>query len=80
MERGTVDMKKRSPNGWDSLPGPQSAEYNKIVANISLFIYIGGWAYIKIVATCQDLVATVTISYIYILVCVCVIIFIYMCV
>ena len=36
----------------------QSAEYDKRVANISLFIYIGHRYYIQIVTTCQDLVAS----------------------
>ena len=36
----------------------QSAEYDKRVANITLFIYIGHRDYIQIVATCPDLVTT----------------------
>ena len=62
------------------MPLCQSAEYDKRVANISLFIYIGGRAFIQIVSTCpdlvssrQDLVATVAslhLVHIYINVCV----------
>ena len=36
----------------------QTAEYDKRVANVSLFIYIGRLDYIQILATCLDLCAT----------------------
>ena len=42
----------------------QSSEYDKRVANISLFIYIGCRDYIQIVATRPNLVSTRHVAYI----------------
>ena len=58
-----LDNPKKGQNfewGW-TCPWPlpvrllviQSAEYDKRVTNISLFIYIGRWDYIQIVALAQ---------------------------